>query len=46
MTYGISAIRQSRELFLKLPVPQRKLAREVIVALAKANGVLLLTVAN
>ena len=28
------------ELFLKLPVPQRKLARELIVALAKANGVL------
>lgn len=32
--------REIFELFLKLPVPQRKLAREVIVALAKANGVL------
>jgi len=28
------------DLFLKLPVPQRKVAREVIVALAQANGVL------
>lgn len=32
--------REIFELFLKLPVPQRKLAREVIVALAKANGIL------
>jgi hypothetical protein len=32
--------REIFELFLKLPVPQRKLAREVIVALARANGVL------
>jgi transcriptional regulator with XRE-family HTH domain len=32
--------REIFELFLKLPVPQRKLARELIVALAKANGVL------
>lgn len=32
--------REIFELFLKLPVPQRKVAREVIVALAKANGVL------
>lgn len=31
--------REIFELFLKLPVPQRKVAREVIVALAKANGV-------
>lgn len=28
------------EVFLKLPVPARKVVREVIVALAKANGVL------
>ncbi len=35
--------REIFELFLKLPVPQRKVAREVIVALAKANGVLPLT---
>lgn len=35
--------REIFELFLKLPVPQRKLAREVIVALAKASGVLPLT---
>jgi hypothetical protein len=27
-------------LFLNLPVPQRKVAREVIVALARVNGVL------
>jgi len=32
--------REIFELFLKLPVPRRKVAREVIVALAKANGVL------
>lgn len=32
--------REIFELFLKLPVPQRKLARELIVALVKANGVL------
>lgn len=32
--------REIFELFLKLPVPQRKLARELIVALAKASGVL------
>lgn len=38
--------REIFELFLKLPVPQRKLAREMIVALAKANGVLPLSVAN
>jgi len=30
--------REIFELFLKLPVPQRKVAREVIVALAKASG--------
>jgi transcriptional regulator with XRE-family HTH domain len=28
------------ELFLKLPVPQRKVAREVIVALARSEGLL------
>ena len=38
--------REIFELFLKLPVPQRKLAREMIVALAKANGLLPLGVAN
>lgn len=32
--------REIFELFLKLPVPQRKVAREVIVALARANGLL------
>lgn len=32
--------REIFELFLKLPVPQRKVAREVIMALAKAEGVL------
>jgi hypothetical protein len=32
--------RELFELFLKLPVPQRKVAREVIVALARANGLL------
>lgn len=32
--------REIFELFLKLPVPQRKLAREVIMALARANGVM------
>ena len=32
--------REIFELFLKLPVPQRKLAREVIMALARAEGVL------
>lgn len=32
--------REIFELFLKLPVPQRKVAREVIVALARANGIL------
>ncbi len=32
--------REIFELFLKLPVPQRKVAREVIVALARANGVM------
>lgn len=32
--------REIFELFLKLPVPQRKLAREVIIALARANGLL------
>lgn len=38
--------REIFELFLKLPVPSRKVAREVIVALARANGVLPLSVAN
>lgn len=38
--------REIFELFLKLPVPQRKVAREMIVALAKANGLLPLSVAN
>lgn len=38
--------REIFELFLKLPVPQRKVAREVIIAMAKANGVLPLGVAN
>jgi hypothetical protein len=28
------------ELFLKLSVPQRKMAREAFVALARANGVM------
>lgn len=32
--------REIVELFLKLPVPSRKVAREVIVALAKANALL------
>jgi transcriptional regulator with XRE-family HTH domain len=32
--------REIFELFLKLPVPQRKVAREVIMALARAYGVL------
>lgn len=32
--------REIFELFLKLPVPQRKVAREVIVALARAHGLL------
>lgn len=32
--------REIFELFLKLPVPQRKVAREVIVALARANAIL------
>lgn len=32
--------REIFELFLKLPVPSRKLAREMIVALAKANAIL------
>lgn len=32
--------REIFELFLKLPVPSRKVAREVIVALAKANALL------
>jgi hypothetical protein len=32
--------REIFELFLKLPVPQRKVAREVIIALARANGLL------
>ena len=32
--------REIFELFLKLPVPQRKVAREVIVALARANQIL------
>jgi transcriptional regulator with XRE-family HTH domain len=32
--------REIFELFLKLPVPQRKLAREVIMALAKGEGLL------
>lgn len=31
--------REIFELFLKLPVPQRKVAREVILALARANGI-------
>ena len=31
--------REIFELFLKLPVPQRKIAREVILALARANGI-------
>lgn len=35
--------REIFELFLKLPVPQRKVAREVIVALGKANGLLPIT---
>lgn len=30
--------REIFELFLKLPVPQRKVAREVILALARASG--------
>lgn len=38
--------REIFELFLKLPVPQRKVAREVIFALAKANGVLSLGASN
>lgn len=38
--------REIFDLFLKLPVPQRKVAREVILALARANGVLPLGVAN
>ena len=38
--------REILDLFLKLPVPQRKVAREVILALARANGVLPLGVAN
>jgi len=29
-----------RKMFLRLPVPQRKVAHEVIVALAKANAIL------
>jgi transcriptional regulator with XRE-family HTH domain len=32
--------REIFELFLKLPVPQRKVAREVILALAKGEGLL------
>ncbi len=32
--------REIFELFLKLPVPQRKVAREVILALARANAIL------
>lgn len=32
--------REIFELFLKLPVPQRKVAREVIVALARASAIL------
>lgn len=32
--------REIFELFLKLPVPERKVAREVIVALARANAIL------
>lgn len=32
--------REIFDLFLKLPVPQRKVAREVILALARAEGVL------
>ena len=32
--------REIFELFLKLPVPQRKVAREVIMALAKSEGLL------
>lgn len=32
--------REIFELFLKLPVPQRKLAREVILALARGEGLL------
>ncbi|MBI5901164.1 MAG: XRE family transcriptional regulator [Rhodocyclales bacterium] len=31
--------REIFELFLKLPVPQRKVAREVILALARASGI-------
>ena len=38
--------REIFELFLKLPVPQRKVAREVIIALAKAHGVLSLRASN
>lgn len=38
--------REIFELFLKLPVPQRKVAREVIIALAKAHGVLSLGASN
>lgn len=34
------AEREIFELFLKLPIPQRKVAREVIVALARANAIL------
>lgn len=32
--------REIFELFLKLPVPSRKVAREVIMALARANSIL------
>jgi transcriptional regulator with XRE-family HTH domain len=32
--------REIFELFLKLPVPQRKVAREVILALARSSGVI------
>ena len=38
--------REIFELFLKLPVPSRKVAREVIVALAKANAILPVRGAN
>lgn len=33
-------VREIFELFVKLPVPQRKLARGLIIAMARANGML------
>lgn len=40
------AEREIFELFLKLPVPQRKIAREVIVALARSEAILPLKVGS